>query len=161
MEISDAYKKMSAGEALNLYKSRDESEKLFRGDKTYLGNTSIRVHSDESASAKILIEFVALIVRSKIYTLLKDEKARLEKNPNYMTVPAALKELEKIEMIRNLDNVNRLDHAVTATQKVILRAFGISDIYLKDRVNRISEQLVNVSTKGESTDGENEENDYD
>ena len=34
---------------------------------------------------------------------------KLEKKPNYMTVPAALKELEKIEMVRQLDNVYRLD----------------------------------------------------
>ena len=40
--------KMTAKEALELYKSRDASEKLFRGDKTYLGNKSLRVHSDES-----------------------------------------------------------------------------------------------------------------
>ncbi len=154
-------KKMSAGEALNLYKSRDSSEKLFRGDKTYLGNKSIRVHTDESASAKILIEFVALIVRSKVYTLLKDEKARIEKNPNYMTVPAALKELEKIEMIRHMDNVYRLDHAITARQKTILKAFGVNDDYVKYRVNRISEQLINANTKGESINGENEEDDFD
>ena len=43
----------TAREALALYKGRDSSEKLFRGDKTYLGNQSLRVCSDESASAKI------------------------------------------------------------------------------------------------------------
>ena len=88
------------------------SEKLFRGDKSYLGNKSLRVYSDESASAKIFIEFIALIIRSKIYTNLKEEMKSLDKRPNYMTVPAAIKELEKIEMVRHLDNVYRLDHAV-------------------------------------------------
>ena len=34
--------KMTAEEALTLYKSRDESEKLFRGDKSYLGARSER-----------------------------------------------------------------------------------------------------------------------
>lgn len=34
--------KMTANEALNLYKSRDASEKLFRGDKSYLGDKSLR-----------------------------------------------------------------------------------------------------------------------
>jgi hypothetical protein len=43
--------KMTAKEAIGLYKSRDASEKLFRGDKSYLGNKSLRVYSDESASA--------------------------------------------------------------------------------------------------------------
>ena len=50
----------------------------------------------------------------------------LEK-PNYMNVPAAIRELEKIEMIRQADGVYRLDHAVTATQKTILKAFGMRD----------------------------------
>ena len=63
--------RMSAREALELYKSRDASEKLFRGDKSYLGNKSLRVSSDEAASGKIFEEFVALIVRNKIYTCLK------------------------------------------------------------------------------------------
>lgn len=58
-------KQMTAEEALELYKSRDVSEKLFRGDKSYLGNRSLRVQSDEAASAKIFVEFVALIVRSR------------------------------------------------------------------------------------------------
>ena len=58
---------MTAKEALILYKSRDVSEKLFRGDKSYLGNKSLRVQTDEAAKTKIFIEFVALIVRNKIY----------------------------------------------------------------------------------------------
>ena len=33
-----------------------------------------------------------------------------------------MKEFEKIEMVRQLDNVYRLDHAVTANQKTILNA---------------------------------------
>ena len=88
-------KKMTAAEALSLYKSRDASEKLFRGDKSYLGNKSLRGASHESAVAKSFIEFVALIVRCKIYTQLKAMMKEMPKKPNYMTVPAALKELEK------------------------------------------------------------------
>jgi len=130
--------KMSAKRALELYKSRDTSEKLFRGDKSYLGNRSLRVQTDESASAKIFVEFIALIIRNKIYTLLKDEKLKLEKQPNYMTVPAALKELDKIEMVRQLDGKYRLDHAVTATQKTILGAFRMSSNYIKDKANELS-----------------------
>lgn len=64
--------KMSAEEALDLYKSRDASEKLFRGDKSYLGNKSFRVHTTESAVNKLFIEFVALIIRNKFYTCLKE-----------------------------------------------------------------------------------------
>ena len=46
---------MTAAEALELYKSRDASEKLFRGDKSYLGNRSCRNYFVESVEAKIFI----------------------------------------------------------------------------------------------------------
>ena len=133
--------KMSAKEAIELYKSRDTSEKLFRGDKSYLGNKSIRVYSEESARAKIFVEFVAMILRCKMYIKLKEEMKNLEKKPNYMTVPAALKELEKIEMVRQLDNVYRLDHAVTANQKTILNAFGLDANHIKNYASELSKEL--------------------
>ena len=136
--------KMSAKEAIELYKSRDTSEKLFRGDKSYLGNKSIRVYSEESERAKIFVEFVAMILRCKMYTKLKEEMKKLEKKPNYMTVPAALKELEKIEMVRQLDNIYRLDHAVTANQKTILNAFGLDVNHIKYYASELSKELKKV-----------------
>ena len=134
-------KKMSAKEAIELYKSRDESEKLFRGDKSYLGNKSLRTYSSESTSGKIFVEFIALIIRSRMYNCIKAEAARMDSRQNYMNVPAAIKELEKIEMVRGYDKVYRLDHAVTATQKTILSAFGISEEYVKQEAERISMKL--------------------
>ena len=133
--------KMSAKEAIELYKSRDVSEKLFRGDKSYLGNKSIRVYSEESARAKIFVEFVAMIVRCKMYIKLKEEMKKLDKKPNYMTLPAAIKDLEKIEMVRQLDNIYRLDHAVTANQKVILKAFGMDANSIKYFASELSKEL--------------------
>lgn len=133
--------KMSAQEAIEIYKSRDASEKLFRGDKTYLGDKSLRVYSDESAAAKIFVEFVALILRCKMYTGLKDALKEMDNRPNYMSVPAAIGELEKIEMVRQLDGVYRLDHAVTATQKIILKAFGINAERVKYKAAYISDEL--------------------
>ena len=117
---------MSASDALELYKSRDCSEKLFRGDKSYLGEKTMRVYETEPLHAKIFIEFVALIIRNKIYTCLKDRMKMIGKKENYMTVPAAVRELNKIELIRQADGIYRLDHAVTATQKDILQAFNLT-----------------------------------
>ena len=133
--------KMTAAEAIDLYYSRDAYEKLFRGDKSYLGNKSMRVYTDESTDAKIFVEFIALIVRNRIYTRLKEERERMEGNPNYMTVPAALKELDKIEMVKGYDRIYRMAHSVTKTQKTILKAFGLDDGYIKERAKRISERL--------------------
>ena len=133
--------KMDAKEAISLYKSRDVSEKVFRADKTYLGNNCLRVASEEAASNKIFIGFIALIIRCRMYTALKNKVRDMAKKPNYMTVPAAIRELEKIELTRQLDKVYRLDHAVTKTQQVILSAFHIDGTYVKHKADDISEIL--------------------
>lgn len=134
--------RMNANEAIQLYKSRDTSEKLFSSDKTFLGNKSFRAHSDESVSGKIFIGFIALIIRCRMYTCLKSEAERLDSKPNYMTVPAAIKELEKIELIRGYDNRYRLDHAITATQKTVLGAFNISENDMKCAAKAIGDSLA-------------------
>ena len=136
--------KMTAEEALTLYKSRDGSEKLFRGDKSYLGARAERTYSNESTDAKIFIEFVAMIIRSKMYTCLKDENEKLDYKKNFMTVPAALKELEKIEMLKGADNEYRLDYAVTKTQKTILNAFGITATNVQKQAGEIGSDLARI-----------------
>ncbi len=136
--------KMTAKEALILYKSRDDSEKTFRGDKSYLGEHCERVYSGESVDTKIFIGFVATIIRNRIYTLLKEETGRMDKKQNYMTVPAALKELEKIELLKGADNEYNLDYAITATQKAILKAFDISSENVHRQARAISSDLARV-----------------
>jgi len=113
---------MTAKDALELYKSRDTSEKLFRGDKLFA-------------------EFVAVIIRCKMYTLLKNEMERLDKKPNFMTVPAAIRELDKIEMLKRLDGRYRMDHVVTATQKTILAAFGMDDKTIRKQAKDLADML--------------------
>ena len=135
---------MTAEQALTLYKSRDGSEKLFRGDKSYLGARSERVYSNEAFETKIFIEFVAMIIRCKMYTLLKDEMTRNEKKQNYMTVPAAIKVLEKIELIRGGDSEYHMDYAVTATQKAILKAFDMNAKSVIGQAREISSDLARI-----------------
>ena len=62
--------------------------------------------------------------------------------PNYMIVPAALRELEKIELVSGLDGRYRLDHAVTATQKKILKAFQMDADSVRKMANGLSEMLA-------------------
>ena len=106
------------------------------------------MQSDEAAGAKIMIEFIALIARCRIYTSLKDEMERLEKSPNYMTVPAAIREMEKIEMVRQTDGKYRMDHAVTAIQKAILRAFGVDADYVCRKAAELNSELAEQEGKG-------------
>ena len=135
--------KMTAATALIQYKGRDISEKLFRSDKTFLGSGSMRTHTAQAMSAKLFVEFVALIVRNRIYNLLKETMLRLQTKQTYMNVPKAIRELEKIEMVRRNNGRYRLDHAVTRRQKTILSAFGLSDKDVFQSAGEISKLLAN------------------
>ena len=135
--------KMTASDALIHYKGRDISEKLFSSDKSFIGSKSMRVQSDEALSAKIFIEFIALIVRNRMYNLLKDRLLKMETRQNYLTVPASIRELEKIEMVRRNNGQYRLDHAVSKRQRTILSAFGMDDDDIRSLANDISNMLAN------------------
>ena len=141
--------KMTAQEALDLYKGRDASEKLFRGDKSYLGNQSMRVYSNESMEAKIFVEFVALIIRNRIYTYLKKEQERSETKQNFLTVPAALRELEKIEMIKLWNKEYCFNYSITATQRKILKAFELTPANIRDQAKLLAADLKSID-KGET-----------
>ena len=58
-----------------------------------------------------------------------------------MTVPAAIRELEKIEIIRQPDRNYRLDYAVSASQKEILKAFGLTERNVREQANDINNDL--------------------
>ena len=150
---------MSASQALIQYKGRDISEKLFRNDKTFIGSRSERIQSSQSISSKIFIEFIALIVRNRIYNLLREAMVKLETRRNYMTVPAAIRELEKIEMVRRNEGTYKLDHAVTKTQKIILSSFGMDekDIYKDaEKIGQLLATSQSLMNKEESDDGKKE-----
>ena len=106
---------MDAAYSLALYKSQDASENLFREDKAFLGNRTMRCQSNETLHAKIFIEFVALIIRNRIHFLLKEQMLKTHQKENYMTVPAAIREPEKIEILRQSDGEYYRDYEVTAT----------------------------------------------
>ncbi len=58
-----------------------------------------------------------------------------------MTVPASLKELEKIEIIRLPDGNYHLDYAVTATQKEILKAYEMNEKSVREQVIKLNQVL--------------------
>lgn len=153
---------MPAKEALFRYKSRDVSEKLFRTDKTFLGARSERVYSAESTRAKIFVEFIALIIRNRIFTLLRESVINKNIKDNFMTVPAAIKELEKIESVKLSNGKYMLDHAVTRNQKTILSSFGLTEIDVRAKAVEIRKMLESVTdneTADETNNCDKEEDD--
>lgn len=107
-----------------------------------MGNRTLRVSSSDTFEEKVFVAFIALIIRCKIYTQLRKRKAEMINCPNFMTVPAALRELEKIELIRQPGGNYKLDHAITVTQKTILGSFGIDEAEAKARALAIGKELM-------------------
>ena len=117
---------MDAKTAYKIYSNRDGSEKLFCFGKSFIGGNSYRIHSDAALRGKMFIEFIALILRSRMYSLLKDELLSQGKSCKYLNVPAAIRELEKIRITRAPNGSYRLLYGLTKAQKQILSVFGIS-----------------------------------
>ena len=57
----------------------------------------------------------------------------------------SLRELDKIEMIRQIDGLYRLDHAVTVTQKDILQAFNMTAATVKKEAGIIAKGLKMIT----------------
>ena len=84
---------------------------------------------------------------------------RMESRHKYLTVPAAIRELEKIEMVRRNRGYYKLDHAVTKTQKIILSSFGLDETSISKSAEEISKLLAasqSLMDKEEPEDGEEE-----
>ena len=64
-----------------------------------------------------------------------------------MTVPAAIRELEKIEIVRHIDHEYSMDYAVTATQKSILKAFDLAETNIRKQAAGINDDLKSGNTK--------------
>ena len=84
----------------------------------------MRSHTNEGVEGRIFYTIHRTDnPKQNLYCITGRGTKNLRKKQNYMTVPAAIRELEKIEMTRQTDNVYRLDHAVTAKQKKNLKGF--------------------------------------
>ena len=132
---------MTYAEAFNKYSGRDQSEKLFKSGKSFLGGDAYRVHTKQSLESKTLITFIALIIRNAIYNKLRDEKYSInEPDNNIFSVPEAIKQLEKVEMIKYNDTY-RLSSALSRNQKKLLKAFNMNSGSILMEAQYIAETL--------------------
>nr|MBQ4455258.1 transposase [Clostridia bacterium] len=136
-------KKYDAAEILSIYRSRDSIEKLYMALKTHLDLDTLRVHTDSKLKAKLHIGFIASIIRNEIYKKSKELKIEYKDRKNY-TVPAMIKELEKIECSKTVNNIYELRYALTARQKKILKLFDIDEKYLRSEVKKINKNMEEI-----------------
>lgn len=88
---------------------------------------------------------MAIIIISERITQTRSLSAALKRNSAVLLRKSGRLASQYAEMVRGYDGTYRLDHAVTATQKTILQAFGISENYVKKAAKTISEELAAVA----------------
>jgi len=133
--------KMTASEAIEVYRSRDESEKLFRIMKTELDYDKLAVYTDDSVKSKTHLVFLATIVRNAIYRGLQPVKEKTGNKKDY-TVNAAIHSIENIEATKNTHGEYMREYALTKVQKNILGAFGLEEKDVDKAVRRINKQAI-------------------
>ena len=132
--------KMTASEALSKYRDRDAIEKLFRTIKSLLGMDTFRVHETASMEGKSFLAFLASIIWNEMYLAMKPLKKE-EKDRKHYTVPAMMKEMEKIFITKDAKGNYRKKYALTARQKKILRAFSLEEKDLDSYIRKLSPSL--------------------
>lgn len=131
-------KEMTASEALDIYRRRDSAEKMFMSLKSGLEYDTYRVHTQKSLEAKTHVVFIASIVRNGIFRRLKEISGKDKKN---FTVPAAIRELERVNIVKDGSGKYIRRYGLTAKQRKILSAFGITEKQINDAVKSINKTI--------------------
>jgi len=105
--------------ALLTYRCRDQIEKMFRCDKSFLGNLRMRVHSDPTMQGRLFCNFIALILATLFENRLRDT-GRLGK----ISLAEALLRLQKIRRLV-IPGRQGVDLEVPKKSADILTACGI------------------------------------
>lgn len=114
--------KKTTAEILEIYRRRDVVEKSFDQLKNDIDMRRLYVQSDETASGKMFVAFIALIVRSYMQNQLS-EYIREHK----YTFQKILMELDKVKLIHSPYHKNhcRLLNPPTKTQREIMEHLGL------------------------------------
>ena len=89
---------------------------------------------------KSFLAFLASIIWNEMYLAMKPLKKE-EKDRKHYTVPAMMKEMEKIFITKDAKGNYRKKYALTARQKKILRAFSLEEKDLDSYIRKLSPSL--------------------
>jgi transposase len=112
--------KTDSGELLDIYRSKDIVEKCFDDLKNGLDMKRLRIHSSEAMDARLFIQFLALILLSKIRTVAKTNKELQYKSPREI--------MEAMESIVRITYSGRYGCIISETgplQEKIIETFGL------------------------------------
>ncbi|MCP4159376.1 MAG: IS1634 family transposase [Deltaproteobacteria bacterium] len=112
---------MDKSEVLNLYRQKDQIEKMFDIFKNEMNGDRLRAHSQYNVDGRLFIKFVALIIYAEASRVMR-KKRLFDK----YTVKELFAELKKLKITHFEKNAPILSE-ISKRQKIILDAFGIQE----------------------------------
>lgn len=112
--------KMESNEVLEIYRRKDIVENCFDDLKNGLDMKRLRIHSSEAMDSRIFIQFLALILISKLRVIAKQNK-----DLKYMTIREIM---EAMETVVRITYSGRYGSAISETgplQRSIIEIFGL------------------------------------
>lgn len=126
---------IGAVKTLDIYRGRDNIEKMFRSLKSGIDFNKARVYTTESLKSKVFITFLAMIIRNAMFQRMEGLR---KKNRKAFTIPGIISELENIECTKNNVEKYRRRYALTSKQKQILKQFDIDEKYIDRSISEYS-----------------------
>jgi hypothetical protein len=112
--------KMEPENALAIYRNKDVVENCFDDLKNGLDMKRLRIHSSEAMRARLLIQFLSLVIISRMRAVIKNDK-KLKS----MTVREVLEAMETVVMIKYSGRYGKLITETGPLQRDIMTAFGV------------------------------------
>ena len=112
---------MDKVEVLNLYRQRDQVEKMFDIFKNEMDGDRLQAHSQYNTDGRLFIKFVALILYAEVSRIMKKEKLF-----DKYTVKELFAELKKLK-ITHIEKNDPFLSELSKRQKIIFDAFGIQE----------------------------------
>ncbi|MFH2113706.1 MAG: IS1634 family transposase [Spirochaetota bacterium] len=110
---------LSSETVISYYREKDGVEKCFDSLKNNLSFKRLRVHSNQNMEGLLFVEFIAMILRSKLNVVLRDSNLR-----DKMCIPEMLAEMRKLKEI-TFGKKKALSE-MSKEQKLVFSAFGLS-----------------------------------
>ena len=107
--------------ALEIYRRKDAAEKAFDDLKNDLDSKRLRIHSEQALDGRLFIQFVALVLSSKIKRIMNE--AGWFKNYNMQQVIDEMKSLREVKLEKGR---KRIVSTPTALQGKIIDLFGLT-----------------------------------
>lgn len=130
-------KKYELEEIIEIYKKRDIVEKMFKLIKNELDSSKLYANSNEALESKVLLVFIASIVRSvianKAHEYLKENSSE--------TVNTLINTLNRIQVIKK-NGAYKKTYALTRKQKEILKYFNLDNNNIDELIIKINQSIL-------------------